>query len=61
MIKKSNEENQAIIQETLIQNKVQVAESFKNREGDLVVVCDTEEECEAVKNLVTTTSEEANV
>ena len=41
VIKKSNEE----IEETLIQNKVQVAESFKNREGDLVVVCETDEKC----------------
>ena len=61
VIKKSNDENQNRIEETLIQNKVQVAESFKNREGDLVVVCETEEECETVKNLVTTTSVETEV
>ena len=56
IIKKSNEENQNKIKETLIQNKVQVTESFKNKEGDLVVTCETEEQRETLKTLVTTTS-----
>lgn len=61
VIKKSNDENQNRIEETMIQNKIQIAESFKNREGDLVVVCDTDEECQTVKQLVTTTSEDTLV
>ena len=56
VIKKTNDVEQSRIQETLIQNKIQVAESFKNRVGDLVVVCDTTEEREAVKDMVTMTS-----
>ena len=50
-----------MIEETLITNRVQVSESFKNRVGDLVVVCDTEEECEVVKNIVSNTSAETEV
>jgi hypothetical protein len=61
VIKKSSEENQNKIEEVLIQKKVQVAQSFKNKEGDLVVVCDTDQECENVKNLVTTISEDTEV
>ena len=61
VIKKTNQVNQTMIEETLIQNRIPVADSFKNKEGDLVVVCDTEEERETVKNLVTTTSEETVV
>lgn len=61
VIKKSNEENQNRIEETLIQNRVQVEQSYKNREGDLVVICNTEDECETVKDLVSTTSVETEV
>ena len=39
VIKKSTEENQTIIEDALIQNRIQVAESFKNREDHLIVVC----------------------
>jgi hypothetical protein len=61
VIKKSNEENQNKIEEALIQNKVQVHQSFKNKDGDLVVVCESDQECEVVKNLVTTTSENTEI
>ena len=61
VIKKTTEQNQNKIEEALIQNQVQVAESFTNTVGDLVVVCETAEECETVRNLVSTTSEETEV
>ena len=61
LIKKTNEENQNKIEDVLIRNKVEVAESFKNRGGDLVVVCNSKEELDTVKNLVATTSQDTEV
>ena len=57
LIKKSDAESQNKIEEALIENKVQVSESYKTKEGDLLVVCDSEEDRNAVKELVTTASE----
>ena len=58
VIKKSSDEEQSRIEETLIENRIEINESFKNREGDLVVVCGTDAERETVKNLVSTMNED---
>ena len=51
-------ENQNIIESTIVSNNIPVIESFKNKSGDLMVICESEDSRKTLKDLVSSTNEE---
>ena len=52
------EENQKVVEVAIMENDVSVLESYKNKSGDLTVVCETEVCRNQLKDLVATKSED---
>ena len=52
VIKKKCDEDLNRVEEILINNKVQVAKTFKRKSGDMVAVMETSEQLDKVKNLI---------
>ena len=51
-------ENQSIVETAIMNHNISVVESYKNRSGDLMVVCETEDTRNELKNLVTSCSDD---
>ena len=51
-----NSENLNFIENALISNNIPVTKSFKNKTGDLLVVCESKDTRDQIKNLVSTTN-----
>ena len=63
VIKKSitNEQNVEIqdqVQQIMIQNNIPVTQSFMNKSGDMVMVCETQDDRDKMKNLMSNSNEE---
>ena len=63
VIKKSitNEQNVEIqdqVQQIMIQNNIPVIQSFMNKSGDMVMVCETQDDRDKMKNLMSNSNEE---
>ena len=52
------QENQKIVEAAIMENEVEVVESYENKSGDLTVVCETEEKRNELKDLVALKSQE---
>ena len=46
------------VEKTIMENEIAVSQSYKNKSDDLVVVCETEEKRNELKNLVASTDED---
>ena len=53
-----NTENQNIVEKTVIDNQISLSETYKNKSGDLVLVCDSTEARDELKNLVHSAKED---
>ena len=53
----TNEENHIKVEKTMVENNISVSSSHKNKAGDLVMVCETKDKRDELKNLVSTTNE----
>ena len=50
--------NQKVVQEAIMENDLSMIESYKNKAGDITVVCETEEVRNQLKDLVTSKNED---
>ena len=53
-----NDENQNKVEQTMMSNNIPITQSYKNKAGDLVMVCETKDQRDELKNLVSSTNEE---
>ena len=51
-----NEENRVKVQTTMMHHNIPIAQSFNNEAGDLVMVCESKEKRDELKNLVSSTN-----
>ena len=51
-------ENQNIVESAVMNHNISVVESYKNKSGDLMVVCETENTRDELKNLVTSCNDD---
>ena len=63
VLKKSNDEekskeNLEIVESAIMTNGISIVESYKNKTGDLMVVCESSETREELKNIVLSSNEE---
>ena len=54
-------ENQNIVEKTIIENQISLSQTYKNKSGDLVLVCDSEETRDELKNLVHSAKEDISM
>ena len=63
VVKKANDdeksvENQRAIETAIMNNNIPVVESYQNKSGDLMIVCETENSRDELKNIVATNNED---
>ena len=54
-------ENKHIIEKTILENQIPLKETFTNRSGELVLVCESTEKRDALKNLVHSAKEDIKI
>ena len=55
------DENKLIVEKTVIENQISLKETFTNRTGDLVLVCESTEKRDELKNLVHNAKEDISM
>ena len=55
---RKNKEARKVIEKVLIENEISLAETHQNKDGDLVLICDSKDAREELKQLVQTASQE---
>ena len=53
--------NQTIIEKTIVENQIPLKETYTNKSGDLVIVCESTEKRDELKNLVQTAKRDINM
>ena len=59
--KQAESNNKSIIEKTLLENSISLKDSFTNQAGALVLLCQSVEERDELKNLVRTAKEDINL
>ena len=57
VLNKRGDENNSSIEKVILDNKIPVTKSYKNNEGDLVLVCDSENSRDKLQNMIKSSDE----
>ena len=53
-----NDSNQRKVERAIMDNNIHVSQSYKNKSGDLVIECDSEDTRDELKNIVASADQE---